>query len=102
MYLETLNQKIGSKKPLTGEILRSMKCEVKPILTRPSGSTQEMRVLGVLGIKRQVSNANKETRFSRCQQKKPHLQIIYTNVTNTQKKAPLIHHRGISPGPVMY
>lgn len=92
----------GQKKPLTGEILRSMKCEVKPILTRPSGSTQEMRVLGVLGIKRQVSNANKETRFSRCQQKKPHLQIIYTNVTNTQKKARLIHHWGISPGPVMY
>lgn len=59
MYLETLNQKIRSKKPLTGEILRSMKCEVKPILTQPSGSTQEMRGLRnqTPGIKRKQGNS---------------------------------------------
>lgn len=59
MYLETLNQKKGKKKPLTGEILRSMKCEVKPILTRPSGLTQEMRGLRnqTPGIKRKQGNS---------------------------------------------
>lgn len=59
MYLETLNQKNGQKKLLTGEILRSMKCEVKPILTRPSGSTQEMRGLRnqTPGIKRKQGNS---------------------------------------------
>lgn len=59
MYLETLNQKKGQKKPLTGEILRSMKCEVKPKLTRPSGSTQEMRGLRnqTPGIKRKQGNS---------------------------------------------
>lgn len=36
-----------------------MKCEVKPILTRPSGSTQEMRGLRnqTLGIKRKQGNS---------------------------------------------
>lgn len=59
MYSETLNQKNRIEKPLTGEILRSMKCEVKPILTRPSGLTQEMRGIRnqTPGIKHKQGNS---------------------------------------------
>lgn len=63
----TESKKLRIEKPLTGEILRSMKCEVTPSDTVQWFNTRDE---GVYGIKRQVSNANKETRFSRCQQKK--------------------------------
>lgn len=43
VFRNTESKKLRIEKPLTGEILRSMKCEVKPLLTRSSGSTQEMK-----------------------------------------------------------
>lgn len=89
----------GQKKPLTGEILRSMKCEVKPKLTRPSGSTQEMRGLRnqTLGIKRKQGNS-----FFQVSTKKAtppnhiHKRNKYTEKSSAHSSS------GNLAGPVMY
>lgn len=57
-----------------------MKCEVKPLVTRSSGSTQEMKG-SMPGIKRKQGNSF----FQVSTKKKPHLQIIYKRNKYTEK-----------------
>lgn len=83
VFRNTESKKLRIEKPLTGEILRSMKCEVKPLVTRSSGSTQEMK--GSTESNHRYQTQTRKLVFPGVNKKKPHLQIIYKRNKYTEK-----------------
>lgn len=60
-----------------------MKCEVKPLVTRSSGSTQEMK--GSTESNDRYQTQTRKLVFPGVNKKKPHLQIIYKRNKYTEK-----------------